>query len=1269
MTPRHLHLFVIILIPFLFATIKCHDIEYQVGSTITLWCVGEGKLSWWFEPSELARNFERDINDTDRSNRGRALLKNKPQRFILTIENASFSDTGNYACVENGNVINSTDIYVHDNVECGTMIVPLEYESAIINVVTGDDFLIPCRPTRPGVKLTLQEPMPSDDDQIDYKYIPHKGFLVRNAVLHYQGFWGCKPANCPNYEAVETYVQYSYEEYAGPRIKELEDPLVELGGVLCLTCYFQQSNGEKIQWVYPNGSIIISNGRISLQESTRKSGRLLKPTILDVVLNINNFSRSDGGVYKCQVKNNATQAASVRIYVKDPRDPLKTLQLKVSNEEKDIAANSSVKHVQWAVELEPRDSKIIQWILPSGKNHTSMPRYKIMNSQSSQKQVILKIEPPNIDDAGAHRIIARFNNSEEELRLTLTWKSKPIVKMTNLSTFYHPNQTYKIECNHKGSPPAENYTWTFCLENNVHCSESQHQLMNGYSGSLYKFKSNTTGTLNCTACNVYGCGGSDVVMVVTDTEKREGIDAPALVYFGDQVKIKCYVSKYPCRRDWQWYFRSDGQILITDNGTSIRKNEETAYTYYSEVEIKRVDFSHKGKYICKTNCKNDSNKTTITFDLVPRAVQPIEFKKKTQTSDYVFAEGSAGVMVLDCEANADPMPQVEWFHNGVKIEPKSTKTPMTFLINKARKEEEGEYKCMLYSKNNTKERVFHVTVQSKYISLMIILPVLIILAALLAVVVYLWRAVKKEKMKVRRLTAQEVKLFLEGATENIDFNIALDQQADLLPYNPNYEFPREHLKLGRQLGSGAFGRVVRAEASGPLFGATTDLEGSDESEANETKVVAVKMVKPSAELSHVKALMTELKILIHVGKHLNVVNLLGACTNNLCNKELLVIVEYCRYGNLHSYLMRQRDNFVDQVDHLKDTLDFTIGAKEDDEAHYENQSVIMEQKQVLFKKETRTIMYDPHPDCDNRYHGEATSATDGSSVTEHWTTKYRSDFKGELNRITTKDLVCWSYQVARGMQYLASRRIVHADLAARNILLAENNVVKICDFGLARNLYNDANYLKKGDDPLPVKWMAIESIQDRVFSTESDVWSFGVVMWEFFTLARTPYPGIPLDEFFLQRLIDGYRMEKPPFSTSELYRIMRKCWEHSSSKRPGFNELINNIGQILDDNVKQFYLDLSGPYVRMNSIHQEYENGIRMSLSKEAQANVSNVAEVGAVSNPLYALHDEVVKKKSQMEKTADDSPDGDFEGYLKMNASKNDRPSAHVSQESSVHL
>lgn len=108
-----------------------------------------------------------------------------------------------------------------------------------------------------------------------------------------------------------------------------------------------------------------------------------------------------------------------------------------------------------------------------------------------------------------------------------------------------------------------------------------------------------------------------------------------------------------------------------------------------------------------------------------------------------------------------------------------------------------------------------------------------------------------------------------------------------------------------------------------------------------------------------------------------------------------------------------------------------------------------------------------------------------------WRSNYGMDYKGPARSVCTSDLVCWSFQVARGMDYLASRKVLHGDLAARNILLADDNIVKICDFGLARSMYKNDNYKKKGEAPLPFKWLALESISDHVFSTYSDVWAFG----------------------------------------------------------------------------------------------------------------------------------------------------------------------------------
>jgi serine/threonine protein kinase len=138
-------------------------------------------------------------------------------------------------------------------------------------------------------------------------------------------------------------------------------------------------------------------------------------------------------------------------------------------------------------------------------------------------------------------------------------------------------------------------------------------------------------------------------------------------------------------------------------------------------------------------------------------------------------------------------------------------------------------------------------------------------------------------------------------------------------------------------------------------------------------------------------------------------------------------------------------------------------------------------------------------------------------------------------------------------------QLIHRDLAARNVLLAEDNIVKICDFGLAKDVYKYDNYVKKNDGPLPIKWMAIESIRDKVFTSKSDVrnnnylnvfeiivfyfnscfisskvWSFGILLYEFFTLGGNPYPGVEIDEEFYKRLKSGYRMEKPDFAPNEV---------------------------------------------------------------------------------------------------------------------------------------
>ncbi|KAM8777575.1 LOW QUALITY PROTEIN: fibroblast growth factor receptor 3-like [Rhynchonycteris naso] len=175
-------------------------------------------------------------------------------------------------------------------------------------------------------------------------------------------------------------------------------------------------------------------------------------------------------------------------------------------------------------------------------------------------------------------------------------------------------------------------------------------------------------------------------------------------------------------------------------------------------------------------------------------------------------------------------------------------------------------------------------------------------------------------------------------------------------------------------------------------------------------------------------------------------------------------------------------------------------------------------------------------------------------------------------QLTFKDLVSCAYQVAWGKEYLASQKCIHRDLAARNVLVTEDKVMKIADFGLARDVHSDY-YRKTTDGQLPVKWMAPEALLDRIYTHHNDVWSFGVLLWEIFTLGSSPYPSIPVEMLF-KLLKEGPRMKKPANCTHDLYMIMRECWHTVLPQRPTFKQLVENLDSPVTTRLQE-YLDLS----------------------------------------------------------------------------------------------
>ncbi|XP_045594618.2 proto-oncogene tyrosine-protein kinase receptor Ret [Procambarus clarkii] len=195
--------------------------------------------------------------------------------------------------------------------------------------------------------------------------------------------------------------------------------------------------------------------------------------------------------------------------------------------------------------------------------------------------------------------------------------------------------------------------------------------------------------------------------------------------------------------------------------------------------------------------------------------------------------------------------------------------------------------------------------------------------------------------------------------------------------------------------------------------------------------------------------------------------------------------------------------------------------------------------------------------------------------------------------ITPKDLLSFAWQICKGMAYLTDMKLVHRDLAARNVLLAGGKVCKISDFGLTRDVYEGDLYFKRSKGRVPVKWMALESLVDHVYTSKSDVWGFGVLLWELVTLGTPPYPGVTPERLF-SLLKAGYRMEKPENCSQELYDVMLQCWAEEPARRPCFQELTDIFDAMIQADVE--YLELRSLIVT----NRGYFDGVPARLYPEA---------------------------------------------------------------------
>ncbi|UJR21112.1 hypothetical protein I4U23_024212 [Adineta vaga] len=317
-------------------------------------------------------------------------------------------------------------------------------------------------------------------------------------------------------------------------------------------------------------------------------------------------------------------------------------------------------------------------------------------------------------------------------------------------------------------------------------------------------------------------------------------------------------------------------------------------------------------------------------------------------------------------------------------------------------------------------------------------------------------------------------------------------------YDDQCEFVRENLNVGHLIGKGAFGFVYQGIAKGI-------------SPKEKQTTVAIKTVQDDASPEEIENLLKELSVMKMVGKHVNIISLLGCCTKG---GQVMLIVEYAKYGNLRDYLRRKRPP-----------------------GHVLSGS------------------YETPSDTDSNEQGQIIHDDDSTRP------------------LTTVDLLLFCFQTASGMEYLHSKKCIHRDLAARNVLLAENRICKIADFGLARDLTQLYYYRKQTDGRVPVKWMSPEALFDRKFSTKSDVWSYSILVWEIMTYGGTPYPSIAAEKLF-DYLREGNRMSQPINCPNEIFHLIESCWTFKESLRPTFARICEILREYLYGSSPIDYSDL-----------------------------------------------------------------------------------------------
>ncbi|GMT35497.1 hypothetical protein PFISCL1PPCAC_26794 [Pristionchus fissidentatus] len=1118
------------------------------GENIELTCENfQGNHMWELPDNSEVRGFTKE----DQATRLKTFVGHDEAEQKLTISNAKVTDTGLYGCKYEDNVEEAVYVFVRGP--------HFFLKTSIHGFQVDDKFTIPCRSTWPPLEEEGAVELYAEHElwkEASKHYDPRVGFEITAKLMQQKlnngiGFV-CKYKSDslsffvqPKSVMNESDYQLSFEEGT-------EFPYV--GGSLEYSCVVEGKNVWEDRFVHR-----VYTECPRCREKTEMHFKSIHNT-LDELRNkttVDNLTTQDTGAYTCQwfmekdEKFVLMKEITKQITVSTTMEQIKLLNRtqKFIEIEEGQALNVFAVFRAFPEEKSIYTSKWKRFFVRphKGVNETEV----LINDDSRSVETThegrdtiekLTILKATTDLSGTYLLEVAVNNVTRRVEWMVRVKGKAMTARIEVASpdkwilfdqnYYKVGSALRVICIVESYPKAEVHLMTRKLdpigdwEDVTGASPIEGTYAKGYNLNVtanddveYKCEGRLTGKRTASESRQVRVTDSQTEVNVA-WHKPEGAaqsEEKDQIYEGDKIELECIVPKTD-QVTMEWLFNM-GKAGLPETTTV------AAHSKHLIASIETASSTHSGDYTCVVR---DEHGAAMNFNRtleIMKTTKPF-LREATVDPNVVVKYGEA--TDLKCTMDGTPEPQYKWLKDGVEVTEAISKNGQLLHIPRAATQDEGTYICRGSNRAGATDLSYSFKVKGapKTLSgisiLLIVLAFIILLGCLVAAFVLYTRQRKTSKEQARSLQVLYEQL-MRGSDSDapplpMHGKVTMDQRVRRTAYDSKYEIEMKNLVLLEALGAGQFGSVRKGRlARGAPVSDAVAYRGP-------SLTVAVKSPRNGSNPADQKALIDELKILIAIDnleekKHPNVLSLVGAVTKNMKDGQLFVVFEMCENGDLKTFLQRYKTDLKDK---------FVNEIRENKQPTASNDDYLIPNNQV-------TVKYASQGDPDWQADQE------------------RDRLIADPKMLSTSDLISFSMQIASGMDFLSGVSCIHRDLAARNCLLTTNRVVKIADFGMAKNEDKGYYRMNKTNVMVPYRWMAPESMEDHTFTVESDVWSYGIVLYEIFTLGSQPYPGVPNNNLH-EHLKSGQRNPRPDLCHPDIYDLMLRTWDADFVRRPSFGE-------------------------------------------------------------------------------------------------------------------